>query len=338
MTDTLKTLEQDRDCKAQRAAELYSQWKAACKEAGSARDAYISASKSRLQGKQLAPVITSPSQSSINPPTTAVAIDYRQYCESYKERISREANEITKDEMRAALGRMRLEQLELSLHECQQGESPILIQEELSPHDIVAFWIEKLLATYRDNCGYTGNSSAELYSSELDRVALCHIAADLVDLIANELMENLKVIEMMKNRDGMLTTPGNIEGSLWYLICKQRGIDLSTKSVKEHPAVISKALEQWPMDDSFQESNRIMRHWAQHIHQQKIEAASVSRMPQTMKELKEWVQRERRTKPKIKPMYFLAEIHQKKEFTEFAGEPPSDEVLRRWMRETLKQA
>ncbi|EPJ3204865.1 hypothetical protein LL364_001042, partial [Citrobacter freundii] len=118
---------------------------------------------------------------------------------------------------------------------------------------------------------------------------------------------------------GMLTTPGNIEGSLWYLICKQRGIDLSTKSVKEHPAVISKALEQWPMDDSFQESNRIMRHWAQHIHQQKIEAASV-------------------TKPKIKPIYFLAEIHQKKEFTEFAGEPPSDEVLHRWMREALKQA
>lgn len=319
MTDTLKTLEQDRDCKAQRAAELYSQWKAACKEAGAARDAYISASKSRLQGKQLAPVITSPSQSSINPPTPAVAIDYRQYCESYKERISREANEITKDEMRAALGQMRLEQLESSLHECQQGESPILIQEELSPHDIVAFWIKKLLATYRDNCGYTGNSSAELYSSELDRVALCHIAADLVDLIANELMENLKVIGMMKNRDGMLTTPGNIEGSLWYLICKQRGIDLSTKSVKEHPAVISKALEQWPMDDSFQESNRIMRHWAQHIHQQKIEAASV-------------------TKPKIKPIYFLAEIHQKKEFTEFAGEPPSDEVLHRWMREALKQA
>lgn len=235
------------------------------------------------------------------------------------------------------MGRIRLEQLELSLHECLQGESPIQIQEELRPHDIEAFWIEKLLVTYRDNCGYAGNSAAELYSSNLDREALCHIAADLVDIIAKELMENLKVIETMKNRDGMLTTPGNIEGSLWYLICKQRGIDLSTKSVKERPIVISKALEQWPMDSSFQESNRIMRHWARHTHQQKIDAASASRAPKTTKELKEWVQRKRKLKPKIKPAYFLAEIQQKPELADFPGKPPSNETLYRWMREVAEQ-
>ncbi|EAW1171794.1 hypothetical protein S922_09085 [Salmonella enterica subsp. enterica] len=296
MTDRLKALEQDRDSKAQRAEELHTQWKAACKEAGAARDAYISASKSRLQGKQLPPVITSPSQSPINPPAPAVAINYRQCCEGYKERANREANEITKHEMRAALGRIRLEQLELSLHECQQGESPILIQDELRPHDVVAFWIEKLLATYRDNRGYTGNTSAELYRSELDRSALCHIAADLVNIIAGELMENLKVIETMKNREGMLTTPGNIEGSLWYLICKQRGIDLSTKSVKERPAVIREALNQWPMDNSFQESNRIMRHWAALTHTQRS-AGGKATQPIVTKATKEEIRAEYRRNP-----------------------------------------
>lgn len=198
--------------------------------------------------------------------------------------------------MRAVLGRKRLEQLELSLHECQQGKSTIPLQEELRPHDIEAFWIEKLLAKYRDNYGYAGNSSAELCGSKLDRLSLCRIAADLVDLIANELMENLKVIEVMKNRDGMLTTPGNIKDSLWYLICKQRGIDLSTKSVKERPAVIREALNQWPMDDSFQESNRIIRHWAALTHTQRS-AGGKATHPIVTKATKEEIRAEYKRNP-----------------------------------------
>lgn len=259
-----------------------------------------------------------------------------QACAHYEERIKQKRNEITKHEMSAAVGRIQLEQLELSLSECLKGESPIVIKDEFYSHDLTEFWIGKLFATYRDNCGYTGGNSAELFGSNLERLQLCHIAAELVDLIANELTENIKVIEVMKNRNGMLTTPGNIKGSIWYLICKQRGIDLDTKSEKETPALIRKALERWPMDNAFQESNRIMRYWAQHIHQQKREASKVERIPKNEKELKEWVQSERKNRLKEKPAYFMAWIHQQDKFIAYCGEKPSDNKLGKWMRDAKK--
>ncbi|EDT3574610.1 TPA: hypothetical protein O7142_000983 [Salmonella enterica] len=276
MTDTLKALEQDRDRKAQRAKELHDQWQAACKEAADARDAFIKARKQNLKEKQQALttniLVTKPvNQSSTNSPAPSPSMDSIQICAHNEELIRQKANEITKNEMQIALERKRLEQLELSLLECQQGKSPIEIQEELRPYNISTFWIDKLLKTYLNNYGYAGNSGAELYASDLDRLQLCDIAADLVDLIANELKENLKVIDVMKNRDGLLTTPGHIKDSIYHHICKQCGIDLSTKSVKEHPAAIREALSKWDVDNAFQESNCIMRHWAQLEHNQRKE-------------------------------------------------------------------
>lgn len=43
MSDNLKTLEQDRDRKVQRAQELHAEWQTACVEASKARDAYLKA-------------------------------------------------------------------------------------------------------------------------------------------------------------------------------------------------------------------------------------------------------------------------------------------------------
>lgn len=276
MTDTLKVLEQDRDTKKQKALELHAQWQTACKEAAEARDAFIKASKRNPKKKQQAStgdisIIKPVTQVSTNLPASASPIDSRQSCAHHEELIRKEVNEITKNEMRIALARKRLEQLELSLLECQQGKSPIAIQEELRSYDISTFWIDKLLKTYRNNYGYAGNSGAELYASDLDRLQLCHITADLVDLIANELKENLKVIDVMMNRDGLLTTPGHVKDSIYYHICKIQGIDLSTKSVKERPAAIREALSKWDVDNAFQESNSIMRHWAQLEHNQRKE-------------------------------------------------------------------
>ncbi|GEM_PF-1671991 len=252
---------------------------------------------------------------------------YYQYLNHYIELIRRERNEITKHELRAALGRSRLEQLEISLDECEKSESPVEIPDELQEHELVGFWINKLLATYRDNCGYTGNSSAELCASELNKSQLRWIIAELVDLIASELMENLKVIDVMKNRDGLLTTPGHTKDSIYYHICKQRGIHLSTKSVKERPALIREALEKWDVDNAFQESSRIMRHWAQHEHQQKKDAVSVDRMPKNKKELKEWIQYERKKRTSEESGYFIAWVEQQPQFTEFKGKKPAKSTL-----------
>jgi len=240
--------------------------------------------------------------------------DYYQYLNHYIELIRRERNEITKHELRAALGRSRLEQLEISLDECEKGESPVEIPDELQEHELVEFWINKLLATYRDNCGYTGNSSAELCASELNKSQLRWIIAELVDLIASELMENLKVIDVMKNRDGLLTTPGHVEGSIYYHICKQHGIDLSTKSVKERPALIREALEKWDFDNAFQESNSIMRYWAQHIHQQKIEASTKPRAVLDKKTFYAWLNEYAVKNRHMTPRAFLILVQQQHEF------------------------
>ncbi|WP_312633289.1 hypothetical protein [Pseudescherichia sp.] len=277
MTDILKVLEQDRDKKKEKALELHAQWQTACKEAAEARDAFIKASKRNLKEKQQAstsgiPVIKPVNQSSTNLSAPSPQIDLCHSFPHYEELIRKEVNEITKNEMQIALGRKRLKQLKLSLLQCQQGKSPVAIQEQLRPYDISTFWIDKLLKTYRDNYGYVGYSGAELYSSDLNRLQLCHIAADLVDLIANELKENLKVIDVMMNRDGLLTTPGHVKNSLYYRICLSQGIDLSTKSVKERPAAIREALSKWDVDNAFQESNCIMRHWAQLEHSQRVSA------------------------------------------------------------------
>lgn len=205
--------------------------------------------------------------------------DRSQCCSYYEKQIREEKDKIASYEKDLALSNLRLEQLEISLWECQKGKSPTNIPSELRSDELVEFWKDKLLADYRNNAGYIGGIAADLYHAKMNQSQLCHLAAELISLICNEVQENLKVIDVMRNRDGLLTTLGHIKDSIYYHICKQCGIDLSTKSVKERPAAIRAALGRWDVDNSFQESNRIMRHWAALTHIQRSNGGRKSQSP-----------------------------------------------------------
>lgn len=205
--------------------------------------------------------------------------DWSQCCSYYEKQIREEKDKIAKYEKDLALSNLRLEQLEISLWECQKGESPTSIPNELRSDELVEFWKDKLLADYRNNAGYIGGIAADIHCSKLSELQLRHLSAELISLICGEVQENLKVIDVMRNRYGLLTTPGHIKDSIYYHICKQRGIDLSTKSVKERPAVIREALNHWNVDNAFKESNRIMRHWAALTHIQRSNGGRKSQSP-----------------------------------------------------------
>ncbi|MGL4724487.1 MAG: hypothetical protein ACRCWW_08300 [Scandinavium sp.] len=184
--------------------------------------------------------------------------------------MSAKANEITKLGIKLFLANKQFEQLKTCESELLRGEDPIAIQGDLRPHDITDFLLDKYVNQYRENYGYIGGVSADLYASkDVTRQILCEFAATLIEMIADQVMENIATMETMLNLKGTITTPGHEPGGLYAAICKSVGVNLDTSNHKEKPAIIKTALESWQLDNAFAESCRIMRHWAKMEHTQR---------------------------------------------------------------------
>lgn len=153
--------------------------------------------------------------------------------------------------------RDRLNIYKQNQHECQNAEDLTSIVER---DRRVEHWLEQIHTKYRNY--HSAEVAMILNKSGLSTIDLCYLVVDMAEIIKSELQENLKVIDIMRNRNGLLTTPGHVQDSIYYHICEKQGINLNTKSVKERPAIIREALRQWATDSAFRESNRIMRHWA----------------------------------------------------------------------------
>ncbi|EDF8717272.1 hypothetical protein GYD59_002397 [Salmonella enterica] len=194
--------------------------------------------------------------------------------EATEQRITELEARITNLEYELSEERDRLFTYKQNLHECQNGEGLSSIVERDRSAE---FWLEQLQTKYRHY--HSADVAIILDKAGFSSIDLCYLIVDMAGIIKSETVENLKVIDIMKNRDGLLTTPGNVKDSIYYHICKSQGIDLSTKSVKERPAVIREALSRWGVDDAFRESNRIMRHWASLTHTQRSAGGSKSQSP-----------------------------------------------------------
>lgn len=326
MTDTLKTLKADADQKKLVAENLRTQTRKAYATAARAQAVYIAEEK-RLKALSAGKPTDSVQEATTEEVTHLHSNPVSSSEDYHKDKIAQSEAIITNLEHELSEERDKLDVYKQNLRECQSRDDLSSIVERDRRAE---YWLEQLQTKYRHY--HSAEVAMILDKAGFQSIDLCYLVVDMAGIIKSETVENLKVIDIMKNRDGLLTTPGNVKDSIYYHICKSQGIDLSTKSVKERPAVIREALGRWGVDDAFRESNRIMRHWAQHGHQQKKEAASVDRMPKNKKELKEWIQCERRKRKSEKPGYFIAWLEQQPQFTEFAGKKPANQTLYSWIR------
>lgn len=326
MTDTLKTLKAEADQKKLAAENLKAQTRAAYATAARAQATYI-AEEMRLKAMSAGKPADSAQEATAKEVTHSHSNPVFSPEDYHRDKIAQAEAIITNLEYAISKEKDRLDVYKQNLHECQSGEDLSgLVERDCRAE----FWLEQLQTKYRN---YPESDIAMILDKAgFSSIDLCYLVVDLAGIIKSETAENLKVIDIMKNRDGLLTTPGHAKDSIYYHICKNQGVDLSTKSVKERPSIIREALCNWAVDNAFQESNRIMRHWAQHGHQQKKEAASVARMPKNRKELKKWVQCERRKRKSVRQGYFIAWLEQQPQFTEFAGKEPSKQALYSWIR------
>ncbi|EOF5679942.1 hypothetical protein ACK1IC_000234 [Salmonella enterica] len=273
MTDTLKALKTDADQKKLVAENLRMQTRKAYTTAARAQAVYIAEEK-RLKalsdGKPTDSVQEATTEEVTLPHSNPVSSseDY------HKDKIAQSEAIITNLEYELSEERDKLDVYKQNLRECQSRDDLSSIVERDRRAE---YWLEQLQTKYRH---YQSAEVAMIMDKAgFSSIDLCYLVVDMTGIIKSETVENLKVIDIMKNRDGLLTTPGNVEDSIYYHICKSQGIDLSTKSVKERPAVIREALGRWGVDDAFRESNRIMRHWASLTHTQRSAGGSKSQSP-----------------------------------------------------------
>lgn len=273
MTDTLKALKTDADQKKVIAENLRAQTKAAFAAAARAQVAYIT------EERRLKVMNTNKSVDSAQEATTKVITHSHTNPVSspkdyHRDKIAQSEAIITNLEYELSEERDRLFTYKQNLHECQNWEDLSNIVERDRSAE---FWLEQLQTKYRHY--HSVEVAIILNKAGISSLDLCYLVVDMAEIIRSETAENLKVIDIMKNRDGLLTTPGNVKDSIYYHICKNQGIDLSTKSVKVRPSVIREALDRWASDNAFQESNRIMRHWASLAHTQRSAGGSKSQSP-----------------------------------------------------------
>ncbi|EAU0668881.1 hypothetical protein NMO89_001813 [Salmonella enterica] len=274
MTDTLKILKAEADQKKLEAENLRAQTKAAYAAAARAQVAYIT------EERYLKAMGTDKPVDSAQEATTEVITHSHSNPASspedyHRDKIAQSEAIITNLEYEISKEKDRLDIYKQNLRESQSGESLTAPSSERDKR--AEFWLEQLQTKYRH---YQSAEVAMIMDKAgFSSIDLCYLVVDMTGIIKSETVENLKVIDIMKNRDGLLTTPGNVEDSIYYHICKSQGIDLSTKSVKERPAVIREALGRWGVDDAFRESNRIMRHWASLTHTQRSAGGSKSQSP-----------------------------------------------------------
>ncbi|EAM6531563.1 hypothetical protein CGZ11_04745 [Salmonella enterica] len=274
MTDTLKILKAEADQKKLEAENLRAQTKAAYAAAARAQVAYIT------EERHLKAMGTDKPVDSAQEATTEVITHSHSNPASspedyHRDKIAQSEAIITNLEYEISKEKDRLDIYKQNLRESQSGES--LTAPSSERDERAEFWLEQIQTKYRN---YSDSEIAiNLNKAGLSSIDLCHLVVDMARIIKSETAENLKVIDIMKNRDGLLTTPGNVKDSIYYHICKSQGIDLSTKSVKARPSVIREALNRWASDNAFQESNRIMRHWASLTHTQRSAGGSKSQSP-----------------------------------------------------------
>lgn len=236
MTDTLKALKDDAAKKKLIAENLRAQTRAAYAAAVRAQTAYAAeerhpnaGNKNKSTNLAYAANIGDATHSHSNPVSSPE--DY------HRDKIAQSEAIITNLEYELSEERYRLFTYKQNLHECQNGEDLSSIVERDRSAE---FWLEQLQTKYRHH--HSTEVAIILNKAGISSLDLCYLVVDMAEIIKSETAENLKVIDIMKNWNGLLTTPGNVKDSIYYHICKSQVIDLSTN--EKHLSVKGLAAQQ----------------------------------------------------------------------------------------------